>query len=76
MTKLKHIGEYIVNPASIAYLSILTGDDGLSTGTRIHFNAYAAAANDRQSAWEALSVDILGKTPVEVMDFINDEPAF
>ena len=76
MSKLKHIGGYVINPASIAYLSILTGPDGLPRGTRVHFNAYAGITGHLRSEWRGLSVDILGKTPVEVMDFINDEPAF
>ena len=76
MTKLKHIGEYIVNPASIAYMVTWNRGDGTSLGTTIHFNAYAAAANETQSGFESLSNQIRGKTPAEIMDFINDEPRF
>ena len=75
MNKLKHIGEYIVNPANIAYMSILT-EYGQSAGTIIHFNAYAAAANETNSCFEPLSLHIRDLTPVQIMDFINDEPAF
>ena len=76
MTRLKHIGEYIINPANIAYMQHWTKGDGSSLGTIINFNAYAAAANETQSGFEPLSICIMGKTPVEVMDFINDEPVF
>lgn len=76
MTKLRHIGEYIINPDSIAYMEHWVKGDGSSLGTIIRFNAYAAAANEMQSAFEPLYVQIMGKTPVEIMDFINDEPVF
>jgi hypothetical protein len=74
--KLKHVGEYIINPDNIAYMSIWTDKDGMSRGTSIHFNAYAAAATGADWAFEPLCIQIAGKTPVEIMDFINDEPAF
>ena len=75
MTKLKHIGEYIINPDSIAYMRIW--DDGVkSIGTEVCFNAYAAAANETQHGFEPLRIYIQGKTPVEIMDFINEEAPF
>lgn len=76
MSKLKHIGEYIINPDNIAYMKIATRGDGTSSGTYIYFNAYAACANEMQIAWEMPFIEIHGKTPVEIMDFINDEPRF
>lgn len=69
--KLKQIGEYVINPASIAYMEIWTGEDGMSKGTTIYFNAYAAAANETASAFEMPSVQIFGLAPTQVMDFIN-----
>lgn len=74
--KLYHIGEYIINPDNIAYMQHLVAGDGRSLGTIIAFNAYAAAANETQSGFEPLSIQIMGKNPVEIMDFINNEPGF
>jgi hypothetical protein len=75
MTKLKHIGEYIINPDNIAYMRIW--DDGMkSIGTELCFNAYASAANETPHVLELLRIYIQGKTPVEIMDFINEEPPF
>ena len=74
--KLKHIGEYIINPANIAYMEIWTDGDGMSKGTTVYFSAYAAAANESASAFEMPSIQIFGLAPTQVMDFINDEPAF
>ena len=76
MTKLKHIGEFIVNPANIAYMEIWVGKDGMSKGTTIYFNAYAAAANETASAFEMPCVQILGLAPTQIMDSINNEPVF
>lgn len=76
MKKLVHVNEYIINPDNIAYMAILTKGDGSSLGTTIYFTAYAAAANEMQSAFEPMFIQIIGKTPVEIMDFINDEPSF
>ncbi len=77
MTKLKHVGEYIINPASIAYMKHIFAGDGGIFGTHIVFNAYAAAASDVTGyGFEPLSIQIMGKTPVEIMDFLNDEPVF
>ena len=76
MTELKHIGEFIVNPANIAYMRHWVGGDGRSLGTIIYFNAFAAAANESASAFEAMSIEVMGKTPVEIMEFINNEPRF
>jgi hypothetical protein len=67
---------YIVNPANIVYMAIWQGKDGFSKGTTIVFNAYAAFANEQDSHFEPLSIQIMGKTPVEVMDFLNDEPPY
>jgi len=71
MQKLKQIGEYVINPANIAYIEIWLGDDGLSKGSKIIFNSYAAAANSVDWGYEPLSVEISGINPIEIMDFVN-----
>jgi hypothetical protein len=53
-------------------------DDGIkSIGTELCFNAYAAAATEAAGGvFEPLRIYIHGKTPVEIMDFINEESPF
>ena len=75
--KFKQIGEYVINPANIAYMEIWLDKEGMSKGTRIVFNSYAACASDLLGhGFEAMYVEIFGLNPIEIMDFINDEPKF
>lgn len=69
--KLQHIGPYVINPHSIAYIQ----EEG--TGSRIHFNAYAAVADSQgDSAWESLSLYVPLVTPLSIMAVVNNEPEF
>lgn len=72
-TMMLNIGEYIINPQNIAYMEVWLGDDGLSKGTRIVYNAYAGAANVSDWAYVPLSIEIFGLTPINIMDYINNE---
>ena len=74
MSKLKMINNYYINTDNIAYMEHCLMEDG--QGTRIVFNAYAAAGTMDNWGWEALSIEIFEKTPTEIADFLNDEPAF
>lgn len=77
MSKLLHINEYIVNPDSIAYLKHSVAGDGTSLGTYIYFNAYAAVCSvTGDTAWKMPFIEIRGMQPVQIMDFINNEPSF
>ena len=74
--KFVKIGTYWVNPDNIAYLSGFKTNSGMAT-TMINFNAYAAAANEMQSAFEPMYLQIDGISPDEVAASINPvEPAF
>ncbi|WP_020469669.1 hypothetical protein [Zavarzinella formosa] len=75
MTKLQHIGQYVINPANIAFMAEKRSYDG-NLGTRIHFNAYAACANEQDSHFEALHLDIPDIQPLTLMEIINNEPVF
>lgn len=75
MTKLHHIGQYVINPANIAYMEEWRSGSG-SLGTRLHFNAYAAAANETQSGFEALQLYIPDIQPLTIMEIINNEPPY
>lgn len=70
--KLQHIGEFVINPANIAWIEELS-----QWGSRIYFNSYAAvssAAGD--TAWEMPHVEIEGVYPLQIMELINNEPSF
>lgn len=69
--RLRQIGEYVVNPANIAYVEDWLGEDGLSKGSRIIFNSYAAAAGATDWAFEPLAIEIFGVSSIKIMDFIN-----
>lgn len=69
--KLQHIGQYVINPYSIAYIN----EEG--TGSRIHFNSYAAVSDARgDTAWESFSLYVPLVSPLSIMALINNEPSF